>query len=609
MTSEHRHTISTIAAGTFLLLCAVLWARPVCADIIYLKAGGALRGEIIEQDEKTITLRVPYGRMIIKRSHVQRIEKEDVLKVLLAQSDGLLKDGKTDAAVAKLEETVRRFPSSVSARERLLRLYHRRAESLHTQGRLLEADRFYRRILELAPDDEEAAEHTRKVDAIRKDAPAAEKEARLLLSFGQYRQALETFNRLAEVVPGSAVRNRRFIARAHAGYGARLLEFKRFAEACSHYNAAVKLDPTLLARRKDEVVIARFSPIVSEINEKGRTLSDARWETLAAELKAIIALDDKNPHFHYALAVCYHELERYAEAAREYAVVTGEKPDLSALPGSLGALQQRAKKKTESDPIILSFRKPSFTDVRPGPTQVLETEHFIIHHHNDEMAVLVARAAEYFLRRNYKVFLDAMPENCWSKKCDVFIYRTHEEYLQQSHQPSWSPAMASTTGIAGQLERHHIMTYQTVEDLTASHLTHEITHIIHGAVVHYHGSNPIWLREGIAVRQEPWFKRMRMARIIREAQNDGKLLTLEQVIEQKGYPPGELVDLFYAQSYALVTALQRSGGKEQFTQFCRQACTAKALAAVKEVYGLDRDELEKRWKKHEADLMSLLDKV
>ena len=127
--------------------------------------------------------------------------------------------------------------------------------------------------------------------------------------------------------------------------------------------------------------------------------------------------------------------------------------------------------------------------------------------------------------------------------------------------------------------------------------------------MHYSGSNPTWLREGTAVRQEPWFKRMRMARVMRETRNDGKLMTLEQIIEQKGYPSAEMVDLFYAQSYALVAAIQRSGSTEQFTQFCRQTCTMKALAAIKQVYGLDRDELIKRWKKHEADLMSLLDGV
>ena len=608
MRSERNSNLFRKYACIPVLLCLLAAGiRGASADIIHLKTGGVLHGEIVKEDENTITLRVPYGTMIVKRSHVRSIDKEDALKVLLAQADDLVKEGKGDAAIAKLEETVTRYPSSASARDRLVTLYRRRAESLRTADRLLEADRVYRRILELSPDDEEAETHTRQADKIRKDAPAAEEEARLLVSLDQYRKGLEIFDRLAGFVPGIVERNRTVIAAAHAGYGKRLLEFRRFNEGRSHYEQAVKLDPAILPRLKDEVVVARFSPLVAEINEKGRTLTDARWETLAAELKAIIALDDRNPHFHYALAVCYHELDRYEDAAREYAVITGEKPDLAKLPASLTDLQKRAKLKTETDPIILSFRQPRFTDVRPGAMQVLETKHFIIHHHNDEMALLIARGAEYYLKRNYRVFLDDMPENPWTKKCDIFVYNTKEEYLRNSRQAAWSPAMASTTGIAGVLERHHIMTYQQIEDLLASHLPHEITHIVHAAVIHYSRANPTWLREGIAVRQEPWFKRFRMARIIQEAQADGKLLTLEQIVTQKGYPDAKLVDLFYAQSYALVEALERTGTRGQFTQFCRQVTSMEPLEAIKQVYGLDRDEVLECWKKHEADLVSLLD--
>jgi len=608
MTRDRRHKLSFALRLLLLLGClSAGGAGLVRADVVHLKTGGTLRGEIIKQDDATITLRVPYGTVIIEMVHVKSIEKEDALKTLLGDADALIKNKEFDAAAEKLEGILKQYPDSATACEKLVGLYGRRAESLREQGQLLEADKLDRRILELAPGDEEALIRTKEVDRIRADAVAAQKEARLLVSLERYREALEIFDGLATFVAGSAEENRRYIAEAHAGYGRRLLEFKRFEAARSHYEQALKLEPALLSELRNEVVIARFSPIVMEINEKGRTLLQARWEALAAQLRALIALDKDNLHLHYALGVCCHELQQYAEAAIEYARVTGEKPDLAKLPESLGPLQMSAKKKTEGSPIILSFAQARFTSVRPGPPQILETTHFIIHHNNDELALLVARGAEYYLQRNYKVFLDEMPEKPWPKKCHIYIYRTKEEYLKNSRQAAWSPAMASTSAIGGVFENHYIMTYQTVDELLPSHLSHEIMHIIQSGIVSYSSGTPTWLREGLAVGQEPWFKRMRMARVIRETRQKGGLLELDQILGQQGYPDPEQVNLFYAQSYALVEALQRSGSKQQFVEFCRQVINAKPLDAVQRVYGLSRDGLTASWKKHEADLASLLD--
>jgi tetratricopeptide (TPR) repeat protein len=608
MTPDRQHNLSFALRLLVLLSCLLAGGAGLLrGDVVYLKTGGTLRGEIIKQDDATITLRVPYGTMIIEKSHVKSVEKEDALKALLGDVDALIKNKEFDAAVEKLEGIVKQFPDSVTACEKLAGLYRRRAESLRERGRVLEADKAYRRVLELAPGDEEALSHTKEVDRIRGDAPAAEKEARLLISLERYQEALEIFDGLATFVPGSSEENRKYIAKAHAGYGRRLLEFKRFEEARSHYEQALKLEPALLSELKNEVVVARFSPIVMEINQKGKTLSEARWEALAAQVKALLVLDKDNPHLHYALGVCCQELQQYADAALEYARVTGEKPDLGKLPDALGPLQMSAKKKTEESPILLSFVHPRFTSVRPGPPQILETTHFIIHHNNDELALLVARGAEYYLQRNTRVLLDEMPEKPWPKKCHIYIYSTKEEYLKNSRQANWSPAMASTSAIGGVFESHHIMTYQTVDELLCSHLSHEIMHIVHSSIVLYSGGTPTWLREGLAVGQEPWFKRIRLARVIRETRQTGGLLELDQILNQQGYPEAEQVNLFYAQSYALVEAIQRAGSKQQFVQFCRQVINTKPLDAVNQIYGLSRDGLIASWKQHEADLTSLLD--
>jgi hypothetical protein len=97
-----------------------------------------------------------------------------------------------------------------------------------------------------------------------------------------------------------------------------------------------------------------------------------------------------------------------------------------------------------------------------------------------------------------------------------------------------------------------------------------------------------------------------MATAIKEARARNALMSFDDILAQKRYPPGEAVKLFYAQSYALVEAIQRSGTKSQFATFCRLAQITRTIEAVKQVYGIDGDELKKRWEQHEDDLVSLL---
>ena len=602
--SSHGQLKIPTACIVGVLVC-LLAAGTVFADIVTLKNGRTFAGKIVSEDDKTVTLKLSFGKLVINRDEIRTIKKEEPSTVLVKEADGLLKRGKMDEAIAKYEAALAINPRVFIRREKLIRAYRLKASSLREKGRQLAVDAVCRRILELSPNDDEALRRIARADRIRANAPAAEKEAQLLVSLERYRAGIEVFDRIKAYLPGARMRNKLLIAEAHAGYGRRLMKLKRFVEARSHYLKAVELNPKLLSKYRHEVVISRFATITDEINRDGKSIPPARWLTLASELKTILAHDEANPHFHFALAACYHELGRLKDATREYCKVTGEKPDYSKLPGSIDALHLRARDEARKKPIMLIFPRGRFKTIRRGKPQVLETKHFIIHHHNDELALLVARGAEYYLERNYRVFLDKMPENPWSKKCHINIHRSKEEYVKGSSQADWSPAMARTSSRDRKLSTHSIHTYQDVENLLPSHLSHELTHIIHGAVINYSGFLPTWLREGIAVRQEPWFKRIHMAKVIKRESESGELPTLDDVVNQKGYPDADKVDLFYAQSYVLVEALERAGTREQFTRLCRSPRGTHALAAIKAIYGLDREELTVLWKKHEKNLISL----
>ncbi|MCX7703852.1 MAG: hypothetical protein N2234_07135 [Planctomycetota bacterium] len=54
-----------------ILFCLVL-----CADVIILTTGEKLEGEIITEDEESVTLKKEYGRIIVEKKFIKSIERE-----------------------------------------------------------------------------------------------------------------------------------------------------------------------------------------------------------------------------------------------------------------------------------------------------------------------------------------------------------------------------------------------------------------------------------------------------------------------------------------------------------------------------------------------------
>lgn len=59
----------------FLSVALLLSCSIALADIINLTSGETLEGEIIASDEKTVTLKVSYGKIIVEREFIKSIEK------------------------------------------------------------------------------------------------------------------------------------------------------------------------------------------------------------------------------------------------------------------------------------------------------------------------------------------------------------------------------------------------------------------------------------------------------------------------------------------------------------------------------------------------------
>ncbi len=125
-------------------------------------------------------------------------------------------------------------------------------------------------------------------------------------------------------------------------------------------------------------------------------------------------------------------------------------------------------------------------------------------------------------------------------------------------------------------------------------LRHELAHIVTAVAGEGpFGNLPAWLDEGTAVYAQASPGGFQSA--LERAVDRGRVLSLRSISSAPGDPGS--VDLFYGQSWSIVSYLIDTYGSEKFAQlfatFKKGATTDEALLAV---YGLDQDGLEDQWR-------------
>lgn len=126
-------------------------------------------------------------------------------------------------------------------------------------------------------------------------------------------------------------------------------------------------------------------------------------------------------------------------------------------------------------------------------------------------------------------------------------------------------------------------------------VAHELSHIVVGlAVKSPLGRLPRWLDEGLAMYAEGSLPANNKSALDRAVRND-QLISVRSLSGYSGDP--DMVDLFYAESYSLVSFLLKTYGREKMlellSEFKRGAYQDDALLKV---YGVGIDELDNRWR-------------
>src|SRR5690242_2844464 len=100
----------------FAIVVLALTATSASADIIHLKNGKTLHGEVIKEDETTVTIKVPFGEIKIKKSEIEAIEKQTGTEYRLDLGRQFMQQRNYERAVTALEEAYTENHSSVEAR-------------------------------------------------------------------------------------------------------------------------------------------------------------------------------------------------------------------------------------------------------------------------------------------------------------------------------------------------------------------------------------------------------------------------------------------------------------------------------------------------------------
>ncbi|MCH7836702.1 MAG: hypothetical protein IH864_07550 [Chloroflexi bacterium] len=131
-------------------------------------------------------------------------------------------------------------------------------------------------------------------------------------------------------------------------------------------------------------------------------------------------------------------------------------------------------------------------------------------------------------------------------------------------------------------------------NVSFSTLRHELAHVVTAiAGEGPFGSLPAWLDEGTAVYAQGDPEGFRDA--VERAIDRGNVLSVRSITSYQGDP--NKVNLFYGQSWSLVTFLIDTYGGEQFAQLFAEIKRGNTTdTALEAVYGFDQDGLENEWR-------------
>lgn len=257
--------------------------------------------------------------------------------------------------------------------------------------------------------------------------------------------------------------------------------------------------------------------------------------------------------------------------------------------------------------LILFFLLASFSLSAAEDWRIRNSYHFVIRYKNSSYRFLDRLANK--VEDSYRLItqdLGFLRDEPWVRdnRASIYVYDSHEEFLENSDMPSWS------VGFARPQERS-IYTYADSYDFLKYVLVHELTHLILREFIGNRAVIPMWFEEGVATYIERKKDVSQLDWKIRYFLKNNKMIDFATFlkIEQKdlsdernpqdGLEGGSDVEAFYLQSFSMVNFLFEEFDRYKFVQLLRSIKKEGDFDRVffKTYWSLRNAEgLEKKWR-------------
>ncbi len=576
---EPRSDRGRVLSVAFLAL-GLAGAGTVRADIIFLKNGNQLQGEILERNERRLTVRFPNGIVRISTRDVDHVESENHLEYLLSEGERHLRRSDFQGAISYFEEAIENSGGGRRARNGLVQAHARYAGRLREERRLGQAAAAYQKLLSLRPDDLGASRALEEVYREAGEVIDTITAGRQLLERGQFEEAYESLRKVYKTYP-----DRRSELNASLGQAAMRLGHAAYSQgdgetAERHYLEALGFDPDLLNRVAENYATIKISQLQTLV-QNGDLKETLR---VAHEAKGIVPTD---LFIEYYRGLGLQATGKRQESAEIFLQLSGMKRPRD-LVDSIGDLRRATQDRLAAlDQEKHGLSRIAVEEVLPGDWRRKVTEHFVIYHRNHAVGKKVAQVAEQTYGR---LLAELGSATHWYRRCQIYIFPTAESFRKSTGVHNWTGGAHQILRQRGTLSEHRILSYQNHPRLFQIIVPHEIAHAMLEHHLRYRGEVPRWLSEGFAMRAEPraignYYKRV-MSQTIRV----GRHFKLIEFLRMKEYPTSEEgLRTFYAQSFSLWSFLERrKGGLKRLLRFTEElSLSPKSITPLlKRHYGI-----------------------
>ncbi|MCW8129108.1 MAG: hypothetical protein KIS92_01875 [Planctomycetota bacterium] len=540
-------------APFFLALLFAFASALALADTVHLKNGKQMRGEIIEETEDYIVIRVPFGQVKVKQEEIDYVERQTAQEYKVELGRELVTQQRYGLAIDELEKGLKADPKSREISDELARALNAYGRQLIQVRRLEEAQAVYEKLKALDPGSRESAaglellaKENRGLDRLISEARKQAASADLDGAIAGYEQVLAYTAQARERVGAEFARC--LARRAEGSY-----RDQKFDASMADLERAFGLDPKLTGPLEPLYAASALSRIVALLNQ-GQIASAQKY------LVRVLAFAPTNPNVLYIAGRVQEALSDVAGAADFYARGLRTRvnhPNAELVADLRGKLEKALNisngqgARLETKPVD----EAAFADAKPGAFESYETDHFTILHHNEELAKEVGRVAEAHFER---ILATSGLKAAWKERPKIYLHRSQTEYTLATAQPEWTGGVSRFTHTARGIANMQVHSWQTSPRLFKSVLPHELTHLIVNENLPSYESLPRAMHEGFSVLMEPDYRHNYYLNFLRLRFKSQDFIPLADLLKTKDYPRDP--EFYYAEGFALVAFVARTKG-------------------------------------------------